>query len=56
LKVLKNNRSDVGLWAPSCIQHGFSDSNSFNDPSYKVPQKTGITLVEALKEFLLNPK
>jgi hypothetical protein len=49
LKLLKINKKGVGLWAPACIQHGFSDSDSFNNQNYKVPQKTGLTLVEALR-------
>lgn len=36
MRVMKGNRTDVGLWAPACAQHGFSDIPSFNDDNYKV--------------------
>lgn len=38
---IKGNRKDVGVWAPSCVQHGFTDMSSFADPLYKIPSTTG---------------
>lgn len=34
LKKIKGDRKDVGLWSPSCVQHGFTDMNSFTDPRF----------------------
>jgi len=52
MKSMKGNRTDVGLWAPACVQHGFSDAISFTDNHYKV---RGISLAETVQTFLDNP-
>lgn len=49
---MKGNRSDIGLWAPACVQHGFSDEISFTDEHYKVK---GVSLAEAVQYFINNP-
>lgn len=36
MKLMKGNRTDVGIWAPACAQHGYTDAISFNDDRYKV--------------------
>lgn len=52
LKTMKGNRSDIGLWSPACVQHGFSDERSFTDEHFKVK---GVGLAEAVQRFLDNP-
>lgn len=46
---------EYGIWAPSCIQHGFVVSSSFNSPNYQVPSGSGVTLSEAIWKFVENP-
>ena len=48
-------KSNAGVWSPSCVQHGFTDSPSFNDPRYKVPGLVGKSIPETIAEFLANP-
>ena len=48
-------KKQLSLWAPSCVQHGFSSSDSLTSDNYRVPSKSGVTLAEAMKEFLENP-
>jgi len=48
LNKIKGTRKDVGVWAPSCVQHGFTDMSSFNDPKYKVPSTSGLMVYEAI--------
>lgn len=36
MKIMKNNRTDIGLWAPACVQHGFTHVSSFTDDNYLV--------------------
>lgn len=31
------DKPKTGAWVPSCIQHGFTDSNSYNNTDYRVP-------------------
>jgi hypothetical protein len=45
----------TGLWAPACIQHGFSDCNAFNDQMFKVPGIVGTSLTDTVKKFLDDP-
>ena len=45
----------MGLWAPACVQHGFSDDGTFTSGEYRVPSGSGPTLAEAVQEFLDNP-
>lgn len=56
LNKIRINRTDVGMWGPACVQHGFIQYPSFNDPNFKVPSNTGITLEKAIVEFMANPK
>lgn len=49
---MRGNRTDIGFWSPSCVQHGYSDESSYNNQSYKV---NGMTLAAAVQEFLDNP-
>jgi len=58
LQVFQNftsQRQDVGIWAPSCIQHGFIDVGAYNNDAYRVPTVTGLTIVDAIRNFLANP-
>jgi|LakMenEpi03Aug12_release.lakeMendotaPanAssembly.Ray.scaffolds.fasta_scaffold1973834_1 hypothetical protein len=43
------------MWAPSCVQHGFTDSKSFTDARLKIPSVNGPTVAEAIAEFLKDP-
>jgi len=52
---MRGDRKDVGLWAPSCIQHGFTDTSSFTDTKYRVPSGNGPRAFEAIQQFLDNP-
>ena len=38
LKELRGNRSDVGVWAPSCSQHVFTFDETYVNPDYGVPE------------------
>lgn len=49
-------KPQTGLWAPSCVQHGYTDSPSFNDPRYKIPGLVGKSIPETIVEFLENPE
>lgn len=49
LMQLKNNRTDVGLWAPSCAQHGFTDDPTFTNSSFRVPSGSGRMVSEAIQ-------
>lgn len=52
---IKANRKDVGLWAPSCVQHGYTDTTTFTDPRFQIPSANGPTVSEAISQFLENP-
>ncbi len=41
-------KPNTGVWSPACVQHGFSDSLSFNDPNYKIPGLTGKGMPETI--------
>jgi len=56
VKELRANRKDVGLWAPSCAQHGYTDTDTFTDPNFRVPSGSGVMVYEAIREFLRDPK
>ena len=56
VKKIKNGRRDVGLWAPACAQHGFTDTDSFTDTNFRVPSGSGPMVYEAIQEFLDNPE
>ena len=53
---IKGNRTNVGAWVPSCVQHGFTDMDSFTDPRFKIPSAGGPMIYEAIREFLSNPE
>ena len=55
IEQLKGTRKDVGVWGPSCAQHGFTDQPSFTDPRYRVPSGTGPMAFEAIQQFLDDP-
>ena len=44
----------TGVWAPACVQHGFTDTFSFNDTRYRIPSETGPMIFEVIKNFLDN--
>lgn len=56
LEEMIRTKPHTGLWSPSCVQHGYTDSPSFNDPRYKVPGLTGKGIPETITEFLANPE
>ncbi len=39
----------TGVWSPACVQHGFTDSISFNDPHNKIPGLTGKGIPETIQ-------
>lgn len=41
IKDMIKLKPHTGVWSPACVQHGFTDSLSFNDPHYKIPGSTG---------------
>jgi hypothetical protein len=49
LNKFKESRSNIGLWAPSCIQHGFTGSATFTDPRFQIPSANGSTVSEAIR-------
>lgn len=49
-------KPQTGVWAPSCVQHGYTDSSAFNDPRYRVPGVVGKGILETITEFLSNPE
>jgi hypothetical protein len=58
LEVFNNftsQRTDVGIWAPSCIQHGFIDEDAYSSDTYKVPSDSGPSIIDAITNFLANP-
>ena len=53
--MIKGNRTDVGVWSPSCVQHGFGDQPAFNNDAYRIPTGTGLKMSDAIAEFLADP-
>ena len=56
MEAMKNFSSaltNVGFWSPSCVQHGFT-VNSWNNDHYRIPSKTGITISDAVWNFINN--
>jgi hypothetical protein len=51
LEMLRSKKN-AGIWSPSCVQHGFSDSLCLSSDSYKVPGLVGKGIVETIREFL----
>lgn len=41
IKEMIKLKPHTGVWSPACVQHGFTDSLSYNDPHYKIPGSTG---------------
>lgn len=35
-------KKNLGVWSPSCVQHGFINDYSFNDDGYRVPVGVGV--------------
>lgn len=54
LSMIKT-KPKTGVWSPSCVQHGYTDSPSFNSDNYRIPSGTGKSIPETIKEFLDNP-
>lgn len=50
---MKSKKQDLGLWAPACVQHGFSDESPFNDFHYQVGN---LKVSEAVQRFIDNPQ
>jgi hypothetical protein len=38
---MMNQKKNMGVWSPSCVQHGFVNDHSFNDTNYRVPTNVG---------------
>lgn len=55
LLKMKGSRNDVGIWAPSCVQHGFTDTKSFTNTQIAIPSANGPTIALAIAEFLKDP-
>ena len=55
IKKMKEDKKNIGVWAPACVQHVFIDSSSFTSDSYKVPSTTGVKIDEAIEQFLKDP-
>jgi hypothetical protein len=52
---IKGNRTDIGIWGPACVQHGFDNAPSFTSSNYKVPTNTGLTASQAISEIMKDP-
>ena len=52
---MMKNRTDVGIWSPVCVQHGFIYYPSFVSDKYRIPTTTGKHAYEAVQEFVDNP-
>lgn len=55
IKQIKRDRKDVGVWGPSCSQHGFIDTDTFTDTNFRVPTGSGPMVHEAIQQFLDDP-
>ena len=55
LEYIKNfkTRNNVGIWGPACVQHGFTQVSSFNNPNFKV---SGQMVHEAIEKFMEDPE
>lgn len=38
---MMKDKPNMGVWSPSCVQHGFINDHSFHDRNYKVPTILG---------------
>ena len=52
---MMKDKPNMGVWSPSCVQHGFINGQSFYDTNYRVPTNFGKEVNDALVEFLANP-
>ena len=52
---MKGGRKTVGVWGPACVFHAFLDQDSYDSSKFKVPDKTGLELYEAISKFLEDP-
>jgi hypothetical protein len=48
IEKMIQTKPQTGVWAPSCVQHGFTDAPSFNDPHYKIPSDTGKSIPQTV--------
>ena len=56
LKNFTYGHKKVGIWAPSCVQHGFTHvPEAFNGDSYRIPNSAGMTISSSIATFLSNP-
>ena len=56
ISKFRKGRTDVGVWAPSCVQHGFTDTSTFTSDNFRVPGGFGSTAAEAIEKFLKSPE
>jgi hypothetical protein len=52
MKKMINIKPKTGAWGPACLQHGFVSKTSLNNPNFKVPSASGLTLNDAIRLFL----
>lgn len=55
IKEMIKLKPHTGAWSPACVQHGFTDSLSFNDPHYNIPGSKGKGIPETIQAFLNDP-
>ena len=55
IREIRGNRTDVGVWAPACVQHGFLVYPSLSSKDFRVPTCAGLSLEAAIERFLHNP-
>ncbi len=39
--TMMKTKPNMGVWSPSCVQHGFINDHSFHDTNYRVPTTMG---------------
>ena len=49
IKKIKSDRKNIGLWAPACAQHGFTDTDTFTDKNFRIPSGEGPMVSEAIQ-------
>lgn len=49
IKRMIKAKPHTGVWSPACVQHGFTDSLSFNDPRYKIPGENGKSIPQTIQ-------
>ena len=55
IKQIKQDKSNIGVWGPACVQHGFTVYDSFTSDKFRVPSGIGLRLFEAIEKFLEDP-